>query len=112
MLLDIDKLRLDLRTYLKENKITIRKFGEMSDISPSILSRILSEDYNPGIKIATKIFDVMGYPEYDDTSSFRDLTIVELDSLIEKLTNIRDKKYEMIKLMSEINDLYKDIHNI
>lgn len=112
MLLNVDKLRIDLRAYLKENKISIRKFGEMSGISPSIISRILSGDYNPGVKIATKIFNVIDYPVYDDMSSFRDLTIVELNTLIDKLTIIRDKKYEIIKLMSEVNDLYGDIHNI
>lgn len=112
MLLDVNKLRLDLKTYLKENKISIRKFAEMSDISPSIVSRILSGDYNPGVKIATKIFDIIGYQEWVDMSSYRDLTIVELNTLIEKLTIIRDKKYEMVKLMSEINDLYTEIHNV
>ena len=107
---NVDDLRIDLRNYLKANGITIRGFGKLAQTSPSIISRILTGDYNPGITIMNRIYDVIGYPEiYKPEDKYELWSIDHLDEFINQLITIRNHKAK-IEYESKIKDLREQLN--
>lgn len=109
---DVDLLRKDLLEYMDKNGVTIRAFGRMTNISPSIISRIKTEDYKPGRKMIEKIRNIIGYRKEDVCGDFKDLSMDELNDLIDRAMKERDKRIQIINIKSEIEKLEAQIKEI
>lgn len=129
------QLAEDIKAYIKQHDLTIRKFGELSGINVAIVSRIIHGSYNPGSKIYNRILNTLNNgksetdyimvirPEFTTTMNRIDITdaermdIDELTNLIEMLKSVRENKIKsrIIQIQDDIktyNNELEELNNL
>lgn len=120
-LFDFEKVAKEVRLYLERNRLTFRKFGELSKIDAGVVSKIAHCKYR-GYKPICDVLEYIG-KNIDDykannfvvkprlyLSDIADLdkaTIEDIDDLISKLKDIRETKIKEQQnlVLEQIEDL-------
>lgn len=101
---DNEKMRADLKKYLKDNSMTAREFSKKSSVSASTLCRIMKKGaHNSSTKTILAIVNGMDKRIHDyiinignvhrvEGADFEYLSIEDLTDLIEHLTIVRSEK--------------------
>ena len=97
-----NKLRTDLNEYLKNRAESLRNFSKRIEVDVSMLSRFRNGDYSPGHKVLPKIVEGISGDISDyildelrtggKSIDYESLSIDNLNSLIEELIEIRNRK--------------------
>ena len=130
-----NQLAEDIKVYIKQHRLTIRKFSELSGINVAIISRIIHGNYNPGSKMYNRILNTLnnGKSEVDyimgagpqviktvniiDITDAERMSIDELTNLIDMLKSVRENKIQskIIKIQNGIktyNNKLEELNNL
>lgn len=119
---DYEKLIRDMKQFEKDEKLTHKAFAQKSGVNVAIISRILNKDYRPGTNVVERITKTMGGTILDYSieqveihtvkeSMFNNMTIEQLDALINKLLKMRNDKIilEIEKLNMQKEEIISSI---
>lgn len=103
---------LKVKAICKRQGITLKELAEKMDVTPEVVSRMLSESGNPtlsSLKAIAKALNVEVYELFDDFDSQQNVRgYLEVEDKIFRISNFNDLKVVYVKLTSKQNESDKE----